>query len=845
MTGQAAPLNTEPAAPRRANTRELLFAWFHLAVLWAFAVAKPLFDVLADEPEFFVARGNTSVDIVVFGLAATFLPPTLMVLCEAALIPFRAARRVLHLVFIGALVAAIALQVLAELAGGPGGLLVLAALAVGAAGSAAYARTRLAPGVLSVLAPAPFVVAGLFLFVSPVSDLVLPQADEAAAAEGQVRGSTPVVMLVFDELSGASLRDRRGSIDASRFPHLARLARDATWYPNATTVADETAQAVPAILSGLRPAEGRLPIASDYPLSLFTALGERYDMNVEEPATDLCPQRLCGSRSTGSAPDRVRALVDDLSVVSARLLLPEDLEDRLPPVDRTFAGFRRAGRDEPAAANGLGGVPTEGLENRPARFDRFLAGVRAGDRPGLHFLHLALPHNPWEYLPSGQAYAVNGPDIPGLTGDEWSKKPWFSAQAEQRYLLQLGYADRLVGRLVRRLREEGLYERSLMIVTADHGISFRPGRGRRAATGGAIEGIANVPLIVKKPGQRSGRTDEAPALTVDILPTVADTLSAPLGRRVDGRPLPRSESLGRPLEVHAFGGGEARIPFAEFVRRRDAETARRMALFGAGDGFAGVFGAGPRPELVGRAVAGAPSAGPADFRVEFDFRPEYSSFVPDAAGVPAFVTGRLSGAAKGDETVAIAINGRIAAVTHSYLDGSELRVGALVAPAAFRAGANRVEAFAVEGSGSRVRLAGAGRAADEGARLVRRDGDLAVVLPGGRAIAVEPGVADGFVDSVSAEGGRLSVAGWATEGGHKGPVDNLLLFAGDRLLQATPPGGQRPDLTELFGAQVQPAGYEFSGIGSSEGLSGKDLRVFAVVGERASEIRAGSPQTVP
>ena len=64
-------------------------------------------------------------------------------------------------------------------------------------------------------------------------------------------------------------------------------------------------------------------------------------------------------------------------------------------------------------------------------------------------------------------------------------------------------------------------------------------------------------------------------------------------------------------------------------------------------------------------------------------------------------------------------------------------------------------------------------------------------------------------------------------------------------LQATPPGGQRPDLTELFGAQVQPAGYEFSGIGSSESISGEDLRVFAVVDERASEIRAGSPQTMP
>ena len=41
----------------------------HLAVLWAFAVAKPLFDILADSPDFFVARGNTSGDIVLFAIA--------------------------------------------------------------------------------------------------------------------------------------------------------------------------------------------------------------------------------------------------------------------------------------------------------------------------------------------------------------------------------------------------------------------------------------------------------------------------------------------------------------------------------------------------------------------------------------------------------------------------------------------------------------------------------------------------------------------------------------------------------------------------------------------------------
>ena len=87
-------------------------AWLHLSVLWAFAFAKPLFDVLADSPDFFVARGNTSSDVILVALVATLVPPTLLVLLEALLFAFRQARRLLHLVFVGLLTAAIVVQVI-------------------------------------------------------------------------------------------------------------------------------------------------------------------------------------------------------------------------------------------------------------------------------------------------------------------------------------------------------------------------------------------------------------------------------------------------------------------------------------------------------------------------------------------------------------------------------------------------------------------------------------------------------------------------------------------------------------------------------------------------------------
>ena len=100
-------------------------------------------------------------------------------------------------------------------------------------------------------------------------------------------------------------------------------------------------------------------------------LGDRYRLNVSEPATDLCPERLCGGEETGGTDTRLRGLFDDLSVVSAYLVLPEGVEDRLPAVDQNFAGFREDDGD--SAAGTAADIPEGGLENRAGQFDRFLS----------------------------------------------------------------------------------------------------------------------------------------------------------------------------------------------------------------------------------------------------------------------------------------------------------------------------------------------------------------------------------------------------------------------------------------------------------------------------------------
>jgi hypothetical protein len=378
------------------------------------------------------------------------------------------------------------------------------------------------------------------------------------------------------------------------------------------------------------------------------------------------------------------------------------------------------------------------------------------------------------------------------------------------------------------------------VVTADHGIGFRAGQGRRNAAGGSLAEIANVPLFVKEPDQTTGRVDDGPARTIDILPTIAESLGARTEDAFDGRPLPRAGSAAERIDVRTFSGDDVTVPFRELTRQRDREIRRRIGLFGAGNGFAGVFVPRAERELVGRPVADLRVSGGSPFGVDFDFREGFATFSPDSPGIPAFVTGVLSGSARGGEEVAVAVNGHLAALTRSYRAGGDVRMGAIVPPGVFREGVNRIEAFAVAGSGADVQLASAGRAQTLAARLERVDGGEAVVGVGEQEIPVEKGVADGYVDSVKTDGNTVSVAGWATDAAHGQAAGRVLLFNGDRLIQAATPAAQRDDLAAQFGPGVALAGFEFTGIDAAEARAGRDrLRVLAVVDGRASELRGG------
>src|SRR5207249_1988574 len=128
-----------------------------------------LFDLLGHNPEFFSVRGASSGEILAFALALVLVPPLAFFALELAAGAASARLGALvHLVLVGGLVAVFALEAIRRL-GGPTGLLLVAAAAIGATCAGFYHRFEALRSFATVLAAAPLAFLAVFLLQSPAS----------------------------------------------------------------------------------------------------------------------------------------------------------------------------------------------------------------------------------------------------------------------------------------------------------------------------------------------------------------------------------------------------------------------------------------------------------------------------------------------------------------------------------------------------------------------------------------------------------------------------------------------------------------------------------------------------
>lgn len=661
----------EDSVEARADSREWgtrgVWRWAVLTTLSTVALTHPLLDVLGNYPQFFIARNEFLSDIVLFSFGLTLLLPTALWGVDALAHAIHRMVGTAVSFLVNAALVAVALQVILNKVEAVTGVPSLVAAGVGGVVVAvAMFLVRDLRMVLSWLSPVALMVPILFLFGAPIRPLVIV-GETGTRAVQSFTDPGPIVILVFDELSTVSLLGDGGAIDETMYPSFARLAERSTWYRQASAVSDWTTVAVPSILTGLGPAEtaGRTaPTAQEHPNNLFTLLQGDFEWRALEPYTSLCPRATPSCNAAKSAAGGLSGWLTsylDHALLYAHIVTPDPFRASLPTIQETWAGFGKV--------IGKGwGLTDDWSEGRDQKMRKFVDGIEPTSTPTLHFLHLMLPHSPWEYTPSGARYEPGG--FKGvLPSGMWPKDPTVAEVGFRRYVMQLIHVDTLVGQLIDRLDAIGIWDQTMVIITADHGVSFHANNYRRATTPGNLAELAGIPLLIKYPHQKSGSTSDFLAQSTDILPTIVDVLGGqdpwPMDgvslRSVGDRPQPRDRRLraGRwnyPANVKIGMIPEQELEVPYLWDRILEESSHRRSQLGHPPHPDKLFGVTRYHDLLGTAV------GDTGERALFSTFLGGDSDGVDEPGAARFVRGSVVRDAMGrPDYIALAVDGTIRA----------------------------------------------------------------------------------------------------------------------------------------------------------------------------------------
>jgi hypothetical protein len=727
VAGPAAATGTTTggdAASRRGRSRVMdrgpLWCLLELFVLTGFVVAQPLLDVTGKAPDFFIFRRADRLDMLLLIGVVTVLPALALWAVElVAGVAGTAVRRFAHLAIVTWLLAIFALEGGKKLLPLRGRPLVITAAVVALAVGLLYVKQGWVRLWLRYLAPAPLLFALLFATTSPSAKLLLPAGTRAGAAAPVASAvkHPPIVMVLFDEFPLESLLDSSGHVDGKVYPNFAKLAGQSTWYRNATGVSGYTPWAMPAMLTGQYPRKAKAPITAEYPDNLFTLFGRSYNLEVKETITQLCPVQRCGPSGSPGGGGMSKILADTAGlwkdIASPYEVAADPASFADTETSEAAASPDRNGADRSTDVKPSFRFGQIGHTNEPGRWNEFLNSIQASDpQPTLYFLHVLMPHVPWHYLPSGAQYPYRNFSGNGMQDDrDWG--PGIMDENHERHLLQLAYTDKLIGQLVRRLQDQGLYDRSLLLLTADHGEGFTVGNKARGLGDRNAHSLMWVPLFIKRPGESRGRVDDRNWEQVDLLPTLAAMVGIQVPWKTDGfsetgapaRRRTEKRWFGIPGHLQVQDGPPMFATMLEGVTdtlvRAHQEGERGLYRYGATADW--IY---KSPRQVGEVVGGGV---PPRARVTH-WHDAFQTIVPSSGRVPAFVYGQMvSGAPPPGAKLAVAINGKLGGVNSFFFDvpgGKADKFAVVVPDFLYRPGPGQrqVRLFLVQQSGGRTRF---------------------------------------------------------------------------------------------------------------------------------------------
>ncbi len=781
--------------------------------LFGLGITLPILDLYGKNPEIFIANRSDATQVLTFALIIAFGPT---VIFGAAWLISRMTNsrtgnivEMLGISVAGFFVASSLLRYILATSNTSLAIAIIAAIALGYFGR----REGAMRDWLTVLVFVPVISLVFFLVFSDSSGLIWEE-DAEAETNVSIKNPAPVVVLVFDEFPVSSLLREDGNINRALFPNFAKIADSSQWFRNFASNSIATTDSIPIILSGVFN-EGAKPKSTDHPNTLFTLLGESYEMHVSESVTSLCPDSICKTNQEDETESNrlrhtdgsLRLLLNDAKIVYGHLAMPPFIRDQLPSIGGRWGRFLEGDSSSETPEHRVSGLklPPVPKGGRPGWINKFIAGIdqfATSEAQSLHYIHLVAPHIPWKLNPSGTVYKIpeeTNSTVFGVLNGYWVNTPAIPTQGYQRHLSQLGALDMLMGYFLDEMKYSGLWDRALVIVTADHGVSFGPGSHRRWIDGTNANSLYRVPFFMHLPGQQNGKIIDEPTFSTDIMPTIVDFLEISVDWPLSGISLLGEIPSGRTHEYDHFSGKKVSLE----MRLDDlwVEISKNHKLIPDTSDWESIAAVGPNREAVGKTIDELGAVADDTIVASFDGY-ETGLIVDKQSGiVPTLLKGRVSipaGFVTSD--LLIAVNGKVQGAGRSLRENDNtFAFSAYVPESAFKPGQNRIELL-LESKTGEWHHSTTGSVAittfrDESGKQFN------VVKRGQRLVRM---------DSVKFENGTLRVRGWTADTKDKILPDKIYIFYGDQIAYSGPPNVERKDVTVWFKADnLIMSGFDF------------------------------------
>ena len=184
--------------------------------------------------------------------------------------------------------------------------------------------------------------------------------------------------------------------------------------------------------------------------------------------------------------------------------------------------------------------------------DQAISWVRDSvSRPSFLWLHYLDPHD--EYAPP-RAYLPEGVSVAQYPGDRRADP----ILVKSAYTAEVRFVDHSVGLFLNALKEAGIYEDSLIVLTSDHGEEFWD-HGSTGHGQSLYQELLHVPLLIRLPGGGVRKRVRICVPTRALLPTLLDVIGIKSGPQPGWLPslapyLQPSEAEGQQYEAPIVSG---------------------------------------------------------------------------------------------------------------------------------------------------------------------------------------------------------------------------------------------------------------------------------------------------